>query len=192
MITPVSNKTKKRFLKWFLNNYDLKRDDNVWVLDYFIQHDHFLSNIHFVSDVINYPKGIMMSCHCSNEVDFRFHKKHIVTDDINKSFHDIRLHPNERMYIQLNFCDASINPFYQTVLEDRYFSHENKRVVQHDREIADQLLNKVMADYKRDQLRHRINMALDHHDKRSFFVLSDEWNKITERSPIGKRTDLEI
>lgn len=188
MISPISIKEKKQFLKWFLNHYELKRADCIYILEHLIHHERLLLNVHFVRDVINYPKGILMTCNCSKGIDFQFHKNHVMTNNVDQSFHELRLHPDERMYIQLNFYDVHINQFYQTIAEDRYFSDENKRIRNQDAQVAATLLNKITNDYKLKQLKSDINKALDSHDKSSFLLLSNEWNEITKNST-SKRID---
>lgn len=190
MLSPVTLKQKQFFLKWFLNKYKLKRQECVYMLEYIIRHKYLLKNIHFVSDAINYPKGMIITCYGSDEIDFQFHKQHIFSNNVIKSLHEIRFHPKERMFIQLNFHNADTNPFYQRILEDRYFAHENKYVQKADRERAEQLLQKVMIDGHLARLEKQIDEALDQNDKRLFLTLSEEWIKI--KKEIGRTSQYEM
>ncbi len=62
-----------------------------------------LENIHFVEEAHYCPRAIVMSSVEHNGVPFRFYKGNIMTSDAEKSFHDLRLNPDESIYIQLNF-----------------------------------------------------------------------------------------
>lgn len=90
---------KKTFVRWFLKNFQLKRRECVWILNYLLSNDNLLENIHFVEEAHYCPRAIVMSSVDSNGVPFRFYKGNIMTSDAEKSFHDLRLHPNESMYI---------------------------------------------------------------------------------------------
>ncbi|EOR23584.1 hypothetical protein A499_12046 [Niallia nealsonii AAU1] len=42
MKTPVSVNEKKDFIRWFLNHYQLKRRECVWILNYLMSHDQLM------------------------------------------------------------------------------------------------------------------------------------------------------
>lgn len=48
MQTPVSVNEKKDFIRWFLNHYQLKRRECVWILNYLMSHDSLMEKVHFV------------------------------------------------------------------------------------------------------------------------------------------------
>lgn len=39
---PVSVNEKKDFIRWFLNHYQLKRRECVWILNYLMSHDQLM------------------------------------------------------------------------------------------------------------------------------------------------------
>ena len=110
MTSSVPIADKKNFVRWFLKNFQLKRRECVWILNYLLSNDELLENIHFVEEAHYCPRAIVMSSVDSNGVPFRFYKGNIMTSDAEKSFHDLRLYPNENMYIQLNFPNVPPNP----------------------------------------------------------------------------------
>src|SRR3954452_3656114 len=121
MNTPNSINDKKGFIQWFLNHYQLKKRESVWILNYLVNHKEILTNVHFVQDVKFSPRGIVMTTHCSDEVPFRFYKNQLVTTDAEKSFHDIRLNQQDDLYIQLNFKKSNQNAYYASIMEENPF-----------------------------------------------------------------------
>lgn len=49
MQTPVSVNEKKDFIRWFLNHYQLKRRECVWILNYLMSHDSLMEKVHLWS-----------------------------------------------------------------------------------------------------------------------------------------------
>jgi len=125
MSTPVSVNEKKDFIRWFLNRYQLKRRESVWILNYLMSHDQLMEKVHFVEEAQFCPRGLIMSTHCTREVPFRFYKDNIMTTDAEKSFHDIRLNRDEDIYIQLNFHGSRQSHQYAAVLEENPFVQKN-------------------------------------------------------------------
>lgn len=109
-LTPVSINEKKEFIRWFLNHYQLKRRESVWILNYLMSHDQLMEKVHFVEEAHLCPRGIIMSTHCVDNVPFRFYKDNIMTTDAEKSFHDIRLNREE----DIISSSISKNPIYRT------------------------------------------------------------------------------
>ncbi|UFU01377.1 ReoY family proteolytic degradation factor [Radiobacillus kanasensis] len=178
MNTPVSTKDKKDFIKWFLSNYQLKRRESVWILNYLINHDSLLKNVHFITEARFCPRGIIISTHCSEDIPFRFYKNHIVTTDAEKSFHDIRLNRNEPIYIQLNFSNAKQCPDYVAVLEDNPFIPEGYYITKKDKSMAQSLLDASLYQFQRDQLQEKINQALDERNQQEFIKLSEKLSEL--------------
>ncbi|MEW9674722.1 ReoY family proteolytic degradation factor [Lentibacillus sp. L22] len=183
MQTPISVQDKKEFIQWFLNNYQLKKRESVWILNYLINHEEILANAHFIREARFCPRAIIMSSHCSNEVPFRFYKSQLVTTDAEKSFHDIRLNQKEPLYIQLNFRDAKQNALYVAILEDNPFVPEDYFITNKDREYAKRLLDKVIYDYQRNALQTEIDQALDEKDQQKFTELVKRLHNLERKNP---------
>lgn len=191
MTTPVSVKDKKEFIQWFLSNYQLKRRESVWILNYLINHDSLLEKVHFIREARFCPRGVIISAHCSDEVPFRFYKNHIVTTDPEKSFHDIRLNRKDAVYIQLNFKDAHQSATYVAVLEDNPFLPDDYFITEKDQELAENLLDSALYEFQKDLLQSSIDKALDQRDEESFKQLTEklehvEHNYQAKRSLIKK------
>ena len=61
---------KKRFINWFLNNYQLKRRESVWILNYLMNHERVLEHVHFVDEARLCPKGVVISTKCVDDPPF--------------------------------------------------------------------------------------------------------------------------
>ena len=171
-------KDKKEFIRWFLSNYQLKRRESVWILNYLINHDSLLKNVHFIREARYCPRGIVISTHCSKDVPFRFYKNHIVTTDAEKSFHDIRLNRSEPIYIQLNFKNAKQSAEYVAVLEDNPFLPDDYFITKKDQQVAKQLLDTSIYEYQKNSLQKKIDIALDKRDQANFEKYSEQLQQL--------------
>ncbi|GAB3066107.1 ReoY family proteolytic degradation factor [Virgibacillus ainsalahensis] len=178
MQTPISVQDKKRFIQWFLNHYQLKKRESVWILNYLVNHQEILDKVHFVREVKFCSRGIMMSTHCSKETPFRFYKSHLVTTDAEKSFHDIRLNAQEPLYLQLNFKNANQSSFYVSVLEENPFIPDNYYITEKDQLVAERLLEDSLFEFKRNSLMREIDKSLDEMDQKRFLKLVNQLNKL--------------
>jgi uncharacterized protein YpiB (UPF0302 family) len=168
MTTPVSVNEKKDFIRWFLNNYQLKRRECVWILNYLMSHDQLMKKVHFVEQAQYCPRGIIMSTHCVEDVPFRFYKQNVMTTDAEKSFHDIRLNRDEDIYIQLNFRASYHSPQYVTVLEENPYLPKHLQVNEKDSLLAEQFLQHSIQSFQKEKLLQLIDEALDRQDKNEF------------------------
>ncbi len=178
MTTPVSVNEKKDFIRWFLNNYQLKRRECVWILNYLMSHDQLMKNVHFVEQAQYCPRGIIMSTHCVDDVPFRFYKENVMTTDAEKSFHDIRLNREEEIYIQLNFRSSFHSPNYVAVLEENPYMPKHLHVNEQDKELAKKFLEESIHLFQKEHLLKRIDEALDRQDKTEFQRLTEQLKQI--------------
>jgi uncharacterized protein YpiB (UPF0302 family) len=101
----VTVSQKREFIKWFLNNYQLRRRESVWILNFLYSYEHLLEKVHFVENVSKTPRGLIMSTHCVNDVPLRYYKNGVMSTNAESCFHDIRLNRDEDLYVELNFKD---------------------------------------------------------------------------------------
>ncbi len=174
MQTPVSVNEKKEFIRWFLNHYQLKRRECVWILNYLMSHDSLMEKVHFVEQAEFCPRGIIMSTHCVDEVPFRFYKENIMTTDAEKSFHDIRLNKQQDLFIQLNFRSAFRSPEYAAVLETNPHIPKDLYENEKDKDLAEKVLEHSIATFQKERLMKEIDEALDRHDQETFNKLAKE------------------
>lgn len=180
MSTSISIQDKKSFINWFLTHYQLKKRESVWILNYLINHESLLSNVHFIREARFCPRGMIISAQCSEEVAFRFYKDHIVTTDAEKSFHDIRLNRHEPIYIQLSFKNSHQNAEYNAVLEDNPFLPDDFFITKREKQLAKEFLNYTLFEAEKKQLLSKIDHALDQQDKTKFIKLTKKLNQLRD------------
>ncbi|MEF2291886.1 MULTISPECIES: ReoY family proteolytic degradation factor [Virgibacillus] len=180
MHTPVSVEDKKSFIRWFLNHYQLKKRESVWILNYLMNHDEILHHLHFVREAKFCPRGIIMTSQCSSETAFRFYKNQLVTTDAEKSFHDIRLNKTEALYLQLNFKRSYRSALYIAVLEENPFIPNDYFITAQDKEVAQQLLDQSRYEFQRSFLNEQIDQALDCMNEEAFLKLTKELQMLEE------------
>ncbi|ENH97331.1 hypothetical protein J416_04933 [Gracilibacillus halophilus YIM-C55.5] len=180
METSISSQDKKDFIQWFLGRYQLKKRESVWILNYLMNHESLLANVHFVLEARFCPRAMIISTHCSKEIAFRFYKKHIVTTDADKSFHDIRLHAKEPIYIQLNFKYSKQSIPYMKVLEDNPFIPDDYFINYRDKKLIHDWLDHSIYLYQTEKLKSKIDEALDQHDMERFYQLSEQLQQLME------------
>ena len=164
---------KKVFIRWFLKNFQLKRREGVWILNYLLSNDELLKNVHFVEDAHYCPRAIVMSTVDTTSIPFRFYKENIMTSDAEKSFHELRINAQQSMYMQLNFPNIPPDPVYLAVLEENPYIPKDIIVSEKDRIAAEKLLEHSLFEFKEQQLLKEIDAALDAGDKERFFELSN-------------------
>lgn len=178
--TPVSVEDKKSFIRWFLNHYQLKKRESVWILNYLMNHDEILHHLHFVREAKFCPRGIIMTSQCSSETAFRFYKNQLVTTDAEKSFHDIRLNKTEALYLQLNFKRSYRSALYIAVLEENPFIPNDYFITAQDKEVAQQLLDQSRYEFQKSFLNEQIDQALDCMNEEAFLKLTKELQMLEE------------
>ena len=169
-MVPVA--AKKDFVRWFLKRYKLKRRECVWILNYLLSHDNLLNNVHFTDEAHYCPRSMVMSTSGTESIPFRFYKGNLMTADAEKSFHDLRLHPEDKMYIQLNFPSSHSCANYASVREENPFLPSYLQVSESDRKVAERLLEESAAAISVELLMKRVDEALDANDKERFIELS--------------------
>jgi uncharacterized protein YpiB (UPF0302 family) len=185
MTTPVSVNEKKDFIRWFLNHYQLKRRECVWILNYLMSHDQLMEKVHFVEQAQYCPRGLIMSTHCVDKVPFRFYKENVMTTDAEKSFHDIRLNRDEDIFIQLNFHASYQAHQYAAVLEENPFVPKHLQVNEKDGIVAEQLLQYSIDRFQREKLMELIDEALDKQDQELFQMLTEKLNQLSQTQEKG-------
>lgn len=180
MAAPVSVHEKKDFIRWFLNHYQLKRRESVWILNYLMSHDQLMEHVHFVDDAQYCPRGMIMSSHCVDSAPFRFFKDNIMTTDAEKSFHDIRLNKEEDIFIELKFKGAQLSHQYAAVRVENPFMPKRTRLTEKEKELAEQFLKWSVYEFQRDRLNEQIDAALDQGDKETFLRLTERLNELME------------
>ncbi|TMW73584.1 ReoY family proteolytic degradation factor [Alteribacter natronophilus] len=169
---------KRDFLKWFLDQYQLKRRECAWLLNFLMSDDILMERVHFVEQADYCPKALMISTSDVECVPFAFHKNQHVTMDAEKSFHDIRLNRNEDIFIQLNFKDKHLTPQYVAVLEENPYLPVNEEETNVHQLMAEMILERSIRTERMKRIEKEIDAALAAGDKSDFYRLSDEYNEL--------------
>ena len=172
MTASVSVSEKKQFVRWFLQSYKMKRRECIWILNYMLSNEELLDKTHFVEEAHFCPRAMVMSSTESKEIPFRFYKGNLMTADAEKSFHDLRLNPEEDLYVQLNFPNRPPAPLYISVLEENPYMPQDAAITEQDRILAEKVLAESMASFQEETLLKQIDEALDVNDRERFFELS--------------------
>lgn len=173
MDTSITNDQKKQFLKWLTSNYELKRRESLWILDYLYNHDIMLEKTHFVEQVEQTPRGIYMSVKGTETPAFRFYKKGHEFKDAMQAFHEIRLNWSSQLFVQIDFEDAWSSPEYLRVLEDNPHARWNDM-------IPDELLKEMDEALTYETLRMARELLLTEIDKTLLAGQEQKFTKLTE------------
>jgi uncharacterized protein YpiB (UPF0302 family) len=177
---------KKEFIRYFLNNYQLKKRECVWILNYLMSHDQLMNKVHFVENAKYCPRGIIISTHCaSDNVPFRFYNDLSMTTDGEKAFYDIRLNREEDIYIQLNFNDSNTNHQYLGILEDNPYIPKAEKGLEETKDslAAIHFLEYCVNQFQLESIKKEIDRTLENGDKDRFKELCEQLNKY----PVAKK-----
>lgn len=183
-MVPVT--AKKDFLRWFLKRYRLKRRECVWILNYLLSNEHLLTNVHFTDEAHHSPRAMIISTTEVDDVPFRFHKGTLMTADAEKSFHDLRLHPEEDMFIQLNFKNSHKCPEYASVAEENPYLPVDLQKKKSNQQLAEKLLEESFTSTTNDMLLKRIDEALDTGDRELFVSLTAMLNEMKKDKNVNE------
>ncbi|ADU30149.1 ReoY family proteolytic degradation factor [Evansella cellulosilytica] len=178
MNNPVPVMEKRDFLKWFLDQYQLKRRECAWLLNFLMSDDILMERVHFVEQAEYCPKALMISANDVDSVPFAFHKNQHVTMDAEKSFHDIRLNRTEDIYVQLNFKEKQQVPQYVAVLEENPYLPINKEEANVDSLLAEIVLEQSIKSYRLSLLEGEIDQALIRGDEKAFHELVEQYHAL--------------
>ncbi|ARK30324.1 ReoY family proteolytic degradation factor [Halalkalibacter krulwichiae] len=178
-IIPVVD--KKEFLKSFLQQFELKRRECAWLLNYLMSDDELMERVHFVEQAAHSPKALIISAKGVDSIPFSFHKEKHITTDAEKAFHDIRLNQHEDIYIELHFNGAKQYPPYLVVLEDNPHIPENMELAAAFQREAELLLERSIRTFRKEQLLAEIDRALDHQNEAYFRILVEQLKMLDEQ-----------
>lgn len=176
----ITNVEKKTFVEWFLKNFDLQKRECAWLLTYLMSDAKLLQNVRFVDEIGDIKRSILMSTKCVNEVAFQFRKRKMISTDVERAFHDIRLNPNEDILIKLLFDDAERCSEYAAVREVGSMDRGRLSTNNLYSLLAEMVLDEAIERFERDRLYKRIDQALADQDKQTFDLLSRQWRQLSE------------
>jgi len=178
MSTGITLDEKKSFLAWFLDRYQLKRRESMWILNYLLNHDIVLNKVHFVENADKTPRGILMSTIGDSRDAFQFYKDGQLFDNPEQAFHEVRLNWHSHLYIELFFADALKSEEYLGVLEDNPHAKWNDLLDEETINKASKGLDGFLLHEKKMHILFQIDQSLEKDDRERFFSLSEELNQL--------------
>lgn len=175
----ITISAKKDFIRWFLSNFQLKKNEGTWLFNYLLSDDRLLEKVHFTDDLRNREKTMIISTVCSHATPFQFQKKSRVYYDVEHAFYDLKENPNEQIYISLFFKDRLTCPQYLIVLEGmRNMEGHNGAQGTVSSLIAEIVIEKAVRRNRMTQILSEIDQTLVNKDKKLFFQLIEELNEL--------------
>lgn len=170
-----SLEAKKKFIAWFVSNHALKRREALWILNYLLNHELLLKQVHFVEHVERTPKGMWFSTKQVANESFYFYKNGVKLNNPEQAFHDIRLNWKEDCYIEMDFDDAYLSMVRFGVLEKNDF-YQSEQVNVSDA-LVDELAS-IQREVYMEQLKAQIDEAIVNGDKDSFMRLTQHLQEL--------------
>lgn len=169
---------KMNFVRWFLKHHRLKRRECVWILNYFLSNEEILESVHFVDDIENCSRGMLMSTTTDVGVPFRFYKEGIMTANAEKAFNDLRLNKGEKMYVQINYPERNTCERYLKIESEEDLLADSEKV---SKEI-EALVDDILRENELSMIQVKIDKALDSKDEELFLELSRQLSELMEQN----------
>ncbi|WP_078554074.1 YpiB family protein [Bacillus alkalicellulosilyticus] len=178
----VSAVEKRNFIKWFLDNHRLKRNEARMLLEFILKNHHILENIRFTEQIKPNEKTIVISSLNSDEPGFEFYYNKRKTDDVSTALGELMANPSAKVNMIVYFYGKSMNHRYLQLIEipalDNIKRHEKHQ--KYSKEV-DLVIEKAMLEKERQTLRHRIDLALDELNESLFKKLVVELKELEKK-----------
>ena len=173
---------KKKFITWFIQHHQLKRRESLWILNYLLNHELLLKNVHFVENISATNRGMGLAAVESPNDPFIYYKDGQVFDDPEQAFHDLRLNWREEFYLELYFQDSYLILSTFGVLEPNPFEAEEE---QFDTAMENELttfLERLGWQERKRHLLKLIDKALVEKNEEQFKKYTEELKSIEEKN----------
>ena len=165
---------KKNFISWFVSNHALKRREALWILNYLLNHEILLKQIHFVERVDCTPKGMWFSTEKAPDESFYCYKAGSRFSNPEQAFHDIRLNSKEECYIEMEFEDAYLTMVKFGILEKNPFYEEESS----SNEEVHQALTEIQLSVLKQEILTQIDQALEKGNQELFIKLTEQLKEL--------------
>lgn len=183
MINPTLEE-KKSFISWFIQNYQLKRRESLWILNYLLNHEILLKNIHLIEGVQTANKGMAFSVVGNPNVAFVYYKEGKTFDDPEQAFHDLRLNWKEDFYLELFFDQSYQVLSFFGVLEENPFNNTGETYDSELELLVELSLEKLAIRDRIHYLKRQIDISLLKYDETSFRIYTRELKNLEEKNMI--------
>lgn len=168
---------------WYLEKFNIKNWENVRIIQCLINDQELLQNIHFVRDASHCPRYLLITKHCSKEPTFYYYKYGMTVKSKEKMFHDIRLHKDKALYIQLLFHKSYQSSHYVSVIETNPYEPSRAPLTEEENGLVEQLFQTSYYNYNRGKLKKELDVALDEKDEMKFKLLSNKLHLLEQMHP---------
>lgn len=172
MSVPVSVQKKQAFLYWVVDNLKVEAHDLSWFIHDLIDNERALHNVHFLDDITDCPRGIIMTSHLNEQIFFQFFKGKVRSENVYTAYHEMNLYQDEPMYFQINFPFCNENKLYQAVIEDDVLFQQDIK------SSTDDVLSYTLKQNRREFLKKEINVALENDDYEQFMYYSSQLKQL--------------
>ncbi|HJV46381.1 MAG TPA: YpiB family protein [Bacillota bacterium] len=166
---------KKGFIRWFLSKFHLKKKEGTWLFNYMLSDERLLEKVHFTENLKDKEKTIIISTICTGATPFVFQKATRIYYDVERAFHDIRLNPDEDVFISVFFRDRMSYSQYMAVLEGSPVEDQQLVQVEIMSLVAEIVMDQAIRKYKLKCLLQEIDTTLATGNKEHFLSLTKEW-----------------
>ncbi|MHC5229356.1 ReoY family proteolytic degradation factor [Enterococcus sp. LJL99] len=168
---------KKDFLVWLVNNVSFSQREILWILNYLINHEAILNNVHFVEQADKTDRGVRVASAGTDENPISLFLAGKEFTDTDQVFHEIRMNWKKDLYLECIFEDSWQNSQYLSILEDNPYAKWNEQISEDVLERINEFFNQEEKQAKIDLLYSEIDLALENKDQDGFLKLSDELNQ---------------
>lgn len=176
----VPTSEKRKFIRWFLNQYRLKKVETKKLFDYLLSHDQLLERVHFTDKIHPSNRTIVISTVCSETVPFEYRRNAKVTTSPEEAFQDLRYNTKERTYLLLQFRGKMFCHQYAAVRES--FKPEIREDEQEApilfQILAEIYLDQQVQEHRLFELDKEIDRCLETGDKDLFLLLTEERRRL--------------
>ncbi|GCF92796.1 UPF0302 protein [Enterococcus florum] len=169
---------KRSFLVWLINHVSFRRREVIWILNYLINHETILNNVHIVENADLTKRGLVIHDITHETEPMVLHIQNQAFTNSDQIFHEIRLHWQQPLYLECIFPNSWHNEQYLSVLEDNPEISWNDSVSEEIIQEVENYMEREEKEAKMRLLNHQIDRALEEGDREAFLQLSDEINRL--------------
>lgn len=169
---------KKEFLIWLVHNVSFSQREILWILNYLINHEAILNNVHFIEQADKTTRGIKIHSVEMDQEPIILYVQEQQFRDTDQIFHEIRMNWNKPLYLECVFEDSWQNSYYLSILEDNPFARWNEQIDEELFSSINQYFAKEEKEAAMKVLYEQINAALENENLESFLKLTEELNQL--------------
>lgn len=150
---------KYLFIRYLISRHTFKQPRTLRLLNFFNHNEEYLRDVHFVEDVTDCPRQLIVSTHEMTTIGLFYRDRGCELTDPDFIADRIIEKQGEPLYVQVNFPNWEGNERYMAVLEDH-----PEGLLPHQKTIqkeVDELLIELTKEAEKQRLLLAIDEALD-------------------------------